>query len=292
MADSTERVVTDHITGEDFRVALCTCGCRHVLDPPAPADLVHYYDNPSGQAMHSTPGRLFAFARRRAMGRELRPLLSRLAPGSVVADVGAGDGSLVGYVASRGFPVAAIDVYPADEWGRGAIPYRQYTPGAPIGPVLDELGRIDAVVMRHVLEHLPDPVATLRELAGHGVRWVWVIVPNAGSALRRVQGANWYYWDPPRHLTFFTPPSLHAIAGRSGYRIATESTAGLDEVVTGIHRAALLRHRRRPSRALARLADACHPTRLLAGVSSALAAPLANTVCTVLMELGEAEDTA
>lgn len=77
----------------------------------------------------------------------------------------------------------------------------------------------DAVAAWMVLEHVFDPIRTLRQLHDHlrpGGRLL-ISVPNAGCWERFVFGSSWYGWEPPRHLHHFTPPQIRRILERAGF---------------------------------------------------------------------------
>jgi SAM-dependent methyltransferase len=77
----------------------------------------------------------------------------------------------------------------------------------------------DAVVMAHVIEHVPDPTALVAEahrVLQPGGRLVSV-TPNARSAGHRAFGRAWRGLEPPRHLHVFTPESLRTVAVRGGF---------------------------------------------------------------------------
>jgi SAM-dependent methyltransferase len=84
-------------------------------------------------------------------------------------------------------------------------------------------GSFDIVTFCHVLEHLEDPRADLREavrlLRPGGEVLVWV--PHHGSLFRRFFGRDWIPYDVPRHLWHFTAPRLSALMAECGLR-ATE----------------------------------------------------------------------
>ena len=275
------RTLKDHISGDDFRLGTCgDCGARFIIDAPAPDVLPRYYANPSGARMHQKPGRIFSWMRQKRIDADLRPLVERLGPSGSVVDLGAGDGSLAERLRSRGFTAGAVDMYPASGWGRPDIPYLQAAPG--IGFAAPEIagvvGRPDAVVMRHVLEHVISPFDTLMAVADAGARLVLIIVPNVAAPLASRWPEVWYYWDPPRHLTFFTPETLARVAGRAGFSVVFSRTYGLDEVVTSAYRGAALRAHASGASWARFVSSHLSPTGLLSGVASAVAAPFSRTV--------------
>jgi len=77
----------------------------------------------------------------------------------------------------------------------------------------------DIVTMLGVLDHVPDPLATLRELRRHmaaGGRLI-ASVPNAASAAAECFGADWPGWDLPRHQNHFTPETTIEMFSRAGF---------------------------------------------------------------------------
>jgi len=78
----------------------------------------------------------------------------------------------------------------------------------------------DVVFAWMVVEHLHDPVATLRSI--HRVlkpRGLFAFsVPNCGTWESRVFGRYWYAWQVPTHLQHFTPTTLRALLRRTGFR--------------------------------------------------------------------------
>ena len=81
---------------------------------------------------------------------------------------------------------------------------------------------LDAVVMWHSLEHVPDPAAAMaraREMLRPGGVLV-VGAPNIASLQASVGGRAWFHLDLPRHRTHFTPAGLRALMSRSGIQPA------------------------------------------------------------------------
>jgi hypothetical protein len=268
----------DHQSPERFAAVTCgPCGAVYLADPPTPETIGRYYDTPAGAQMHTKPGRVFTAMRDRRFAKDLAPLLARLAPDAPIADLGTGDGSVAEHLHRRGRTSVGLDVYDPSGWHHAAVPYRQISfsgPGLSPADLAVDGAPARGVVMRHVLEHVHRPADVLSNLRTAGVTHVLIIVPNVASRLVKPLGDNWYYWDPPRHLTFFTADTLGRCAAHAGYRVDTLSTYGLDELATSAHRALLLRG----GTSAHRLARALRPTGPIAGAASVLQGPMGNTV--------------
>jgi hypothetical protein len=282
ICESTDLVevgtLRDEDTTEAFHASRCTvCWTTSLTDPPVDSELGLYYE------LHGhmqSPGSLFASVRRLKIRREVQAVASRLPEGGKVLDYGTGDGSMGASLHDLGFRVTASDTIPESQWDYRDIPYVQSVPGQPLAQLLEARGPFDAVVFRHVIEHLPDPVTTLREFADHDTGIVYLVVPNALSPGARLAGEKWFYWDPPRHLYGFAPQSIQVLAARTGFRVEELTMGGLDWIVTSAHRAIALRSRgSENARGLARTAlSLTRPSGLLAAGSSAMTAPFGSTV--------------
>jgi len=79
--------------------------------------------------------------------------------------------------------------------------------------------RFDVVRFSHTLEHLPSPTRALekayRLLQPGGL--LWIEVPNASSADRRLFGRYWFGWDLPRHLYHFSPGTMTRLLARTNF---------------------------------------------------------------------------
>lgn len=161
---------------------------------------------------------------------ELLPRTPR--PGRAL-DIGCGTGALVAALASVGWEAEGV------EWNATAAETARQRTGRPIhtGDIMHVAlpgGVWQLVVLRHVLEHLADPAAVLRRIAAllcHGGQAV-AFLPHAGSLGARCYGADWFAWDPPRHLWVPSIRSLYPLASRAGLSVvrATTSADGAAEL--------------------------------------------------------------
>jgi 2-polyprenyl-3-methyl-5-hydroxy-6-metoxy-1,4-benzoquinol methylase len=86
----------------------------------------------------------------------------------------------------------------------------------------------DVVVMYDVIEHVKDPVVTLKKtfsmLNKNGV--VMITTPDAGSAWARMWGKKWHAIVPPQHLFYFTRKNLVKLVESSGFKVVYNSHHG------------------------------------------------------------------
>jgi SAM-dependent methyltransferase len=161
-------------------------------------------------------------------------------------DFGCGAGAFLEHMRDLGWAVEGIDV------SRTAAERTSWRTGIPVhvgtfpAPGL-ESASYEAVTMWQALEHVPDPLAVLREahrlLVPGGA--LLVAVPNFDSWGRQHFGRDWFPLDVPRHLTHFTPASLRRVAEASAFRVERLRSYGEDGWA---RRSARVRHHAGPSR--------------------------------------------
>lgn len=79
----------------------------------------------------------------------------------------------------------------------------------------------DVVTLWDVLDHVPDPIATLqkvRQLLNPG-GLLALNVGDRSSLFARLLGKRWHLYIPPTHLTFFSRKALLELLERCGFRL-------------------------------------------------------------------------
>jgi 2-polyprenyl-3-methyl-5-hydroxy-6-metoxy-1,4-benzoquinol methylase len=143
--------------------------------------------------------------------------LPRPWPGAVLLDVGCGDGEFLRCLKYIGWRAVGLETDSqacaiASACGldvvEGAVP----NTGLPCNS-------FDIVTLNHVIEHVHNPRAVLRELLRlmkpNGR--VFLTTPNWRSYGSALFGRFWYALDPPRHLVLFTPDALVRAALEAGF---------------------------------------------------------------------------
>jgi SAM-dependent methyltransferase len=212
----------DYVTEERFEIRRCgTCGLALTWPPPPPSEMGRYYPD----AYYGNVGQKRYFGPIEGLQRGLYASRVRQVEKAVggrpgrVLDVGCGRGFLLAAFQRRGWSVEGTELSAlSSAHAREILGIAVH-----VGP-LETLGlpggHFDAVLLWHVLEHVPDPASLLveiqRVLRPGGV--LLVSVPNFGSPEARLAGPGWFHLDVPRHLVHFTPETLNAALSGAGFK--------------------------------------------------------------------------
>ena len=134
-----------------------------------------------------------------------------------LADIGCGNGDFLALATRLGWDVWGTDLDPtAVEFvrRRGS---RVQCSGLPDTGLPSR--HFDYVTLSHVIEHVPDPRATLQEMRRilkPGGR-LWVSTPNLDSFGHEHFGRHWRGLEPPRHLVLFTQATLIQLLEEQGF---------------------------------------------------------------------------
>ncbi|PWU17261.1 MAG: hypothetical protein C5B49_09265 [Bdellovibrio sp.] len=140
-------------------------------------------------------------------------------------DLGCGDGNFMLFMKSLGWQVEGTEVDPqAAELARKAGLTVHLGEIRKLG-LADE--SYDAIVLNHVLEHVHDPLAQLKEChrllkPGGQIR---VLLPNLKSLGHQKFHRAWRGLEPPRHIHQFTPEALRLVSEKAGFECEVISLA-------------------------------------------------------------------
>lgn len=141
-----------------------------------------------------------------------------------VLDVGCGFGQSLGYHTARGCDVYGVE---ADENIRRVADKFGYKVHVGLfDDSLYEAGFFDYVTMDQVIEHVTDPLVTLRGVArilrpdGTAI----FSTPNACGWGARIFGRRWINWHAPYHVQFFSRRSIRLSAEQAGLVVAEIKT--------------------------------------------------------------------
>src|SRR5262245_44573163 len=147
--------------------------------------------------------------------RRLRALDAHLPARGRLLDYGCAAGYFLQLAQRDGWQIAGVEL--SADMARQA----QQTLGVPIARSLAQLSRepFDAITLWEVIEHLPRPVADLRQLLDRlqpgGALMLSTPNTNHWQAIREPEA--WTGYQPPSHLLFFTPTTLADALRRAGF---------------------------------------------------------------------------
>lgn len=155
---------------------------------------------------------------RTVIGGDVVRMLAQLAleRDARILDVGCGGGALLDRLARVGFnnlsgadPFIAAD----SETPRGVPLMKRY--------LSEVTGEFDLIMFNHSLEHVPDPVATLKaayeKLAAGGI--CLVRLPTTSSEAWTIYRADWVQIDAPRHIVIPSRQGMALAADTAGLRV-------------------------------------------------------------------------
>lgn len=139
--------------------------------------------------------------------------------GGRLLEVGCGNGRQLERLVQAGWQAQGVDFDPA-----AVTQARSLGLEVRLGDIAEQDyadGSFDAVVASHVIEHVPEPAAFLREcrriLRPDG--YLVLLTPNAAALGHRVFGSAWAGLDPPRHLYVFSGQALDRLAAEAGFAV-------------------------------------------------------------------------
>lgn len=198
----------------DQLVRCKNCGLQY-LNPRLRGDVVieGYSEGSDEMFVSQVAGRERTFAKSLREIEKLYPQRGRL------LDVGTAGGSFLSVAKKAGWDVAGCEPNRwLSEWGNKHYGL-QIVPGTIFDMKLPDAS-FDVVTLWDVLEHTPDPKATLKE-CGRVLKPGGLLVvnyPDISSLLARLMGRRWVFLLSV-HLYYFTPDTLRKILEELGFRV-------------------------------------------------------------------------
>jgi 2-polyprenyl-3-methyl-5-hydroxy-6-metoxy-1,4-benzoquinol methylase len=227
--------VTNRNPAEGKEWVVFQCGdCNHAFMNPQPdwSDLQPYYSesydayDPNHGSSSDSEQETISLAQRQGEWRHVQLPIE----GKRVLDVGCGGGYFLRIARQLGAITQGVE--PSDA---GSALTRQQGLAVFQGMLTDYLASntctqdFDIITSSHVVEHVPSPVETLREMKSilATSSYIWLAVPNAQCYFSRELGKNWHSRDLPYHLHQFSLQSLAKAGELAGLHLRRQYTYSL-----------------------------------------------------------------
>ena len=141
-------------------------------------------------------------------------------------DVGCSFGFFLEAARQRGWSVEGLDVSAhIVEYARSKM--NLSVECAPISEAGFAKKSFDVITMWYVIEHLPNPLESIRKLSSWLCENGMLVVgtPNVDSNLARLQGRRWRNWLPPDHLLYFCPGTMDRLLNKCNLEMMHYETA-------------------------------------------------------------------
>lgn len=194
--------INQKMSDETFDYFRCNT-CSLIFEFPVPKDIQKYYGSAYSAYRKPEADKIKDQALQGINPAKIS-VIKKYVPGKKILEIGPGYGEFSYAAIKEGYVVDAIEM-DADccKYLEEVIGVRRAINSVDITAALELVdGGYDAIVMWHVLEHLPNPWEVIQSLnkilSSNGV--VIVATPNPSSLQLKVFGKYWKHIDAPRHL--------------------------------------------------------------------------------------------
>jgi 2-polyprenyl-3-methyl-5-hydroxy-6-metoxy-1,4-benzoquinol methylase len=224
-----------------YGIVECTaCHMRFVCPMPTPEELTEHYQKAAYFAGEGEQGYLNYADMQKALRphfqRRLRTLEARLPQRGRILDVGCAAGYFLDEARQRGWQICGMEL--SQEMAHSAEQRLHVPIYTALAAVPDR--DFDAITLWEVIEHLPDPIDTLRQLRDRlrpGGR-LMLSTPNTGHWQATRAKEQWAGYRPPSHLQYFVRETLADALRRAGFeQIEVNGTAPLPPLPMWLSRA-------------------------------------------------------
>ena len=219
-----------------------SCALEWVSPQPSEETIASFY--PADYYAHQGSARTSLWSRFVAwLGADVRSKEPRFERPGRMLDIGCGSGSALKLYAEKGWEAVGVNFSgDPDDYAERVL----------IGDFCaidfaDE--KFDYVRLNHTLEHLADPVGTLRKIASltNDGATLFIAVPNARSWAYRLFGTYWWNYGVPCHLFVFQRQALVRLLTDNGFKVRSVRQTSDFATLTGSVQMWLNRRNGRPS---------------------------------------------
>ena len=224
-ADDTELLFKakerDLGTEEIFNIVKCKkCGLVYINPRPDKIEIKKYYPFPywprANERVDINKATILNEPWQKIMRIRTTHLLKYIKNGKIL-DIGCGDGFFLKYLKEKGFEVYGVEPGEvASRYARDVLGLNVFTGELEDARYPDNF--FDGVSLYAVLEHLPDPLKTLKEvkriLKPDGI--LYICVPNFSGLESKIFKGKWACIKSPTHLYHFTPSTLIKMLKKAG----------------------------------------------------------------------------
>jgi len=204
----------------EFRVVKCTnCGLIYLNPQPEPEELSRHYPE-DYEPYNPKENPIVRWVKKEIVKSDIRGIHKLIGERGEILEIGCASGEYLVALRDRGgFKVKGVELspYAAKKAGEKGLDVSVGT--------LEEAGfgdeSFDLIVARHVLEHLPDPCATLFEMGRilkPGGKFL-AIIPNAATFERAIFKDAWCGYEVPRHLFLFSGTILKEMLEKTRFEL-------------------------------------------------------------------------
>lgn len=203
------------VSHETFVIVQCSsCGFKFTNPRPVEIELKNYYKSENYISHSNTKQGLinytYQIVRKYTLFKKLQLITTYIKSGSIL-DIGCGTGEFLNVCQQSKWTTLGI------EPSNGARKMAINTFGLEVREE-SELSKLesesfDVITLWHVLEHVPQLNARIKELKRlikpTGI--IIIAVPNCNSLDAKLYGNSWAAYDVPRHLYHFTPHDIESL---------------------------------------------------------------------------------
>ncbi len=208
------------VSGESFEVRLDQESQVAYTHPkPSETQLPRYYASEDyishGNQKASFIDKVYAVVQKRMLHQKQQWLQKFAQKDQTYLDFGCGTGNLVAYLNNNGWK--AFGVEPSEKARLFSEAPNEVFPDLKQVPKKN----FEIIALWHVLEHLPNPAASLDALKDHLAKdgFLFLALPNYNSFDAKHYQDDWAAYDVPRHLWHFSEKGIVGLCKQHGFEM-------------------------------------------------------------------------